>query len=297
MFRVWVTRGRGLRIVLTELSQSLIPWPRHSQHWPSSLSASLSFSLVPFCFSLLILKGFFIVWRHNTNPTRPCKKRLYLPSTSFQSFLPLTSLTSFVTLILLELFNYLSPPNPFILLSSVFLFDPLPLCLGAFGQDHDQSEKLIKQGDQEVVAGKYERAIDLYTDALNSDSTNMRAYYKRATAKHLSNQISGALRDLQMALAQQPDYYLARFFRAKINKEMGNFEQAVADLEQIVKDVPADSSNSKKAKDELMTVTAKRDRWNSIKVPFDLSLPISHDLSFLPSSYSHFHKVFLRNPC
>jgi len=96
------------------------------------------------------------------------------------------------------------------------------------------TQEHIKNGDDAFIGHKYENAIQHYSQAIESDPSNYRAFYKRATVYQLRNKHREALGDLNQVTMLNPDYHLALVARGKLNKELGKFTQAKEDLQKVV---------------------------------------------------------------
>jgi tetratricopeptide (TPR) repeat protein len=77
------------------------------------------------------------------------------------------------------------------------------------GQDQE-----IRDGDAAFIKLKYDDAIKFYTNAINLDPGNVRAYYKRATVHQQRRSFREAMSDLNEVVQLDPDYHLVfHFFR------------------------------------------------------------------------------------
>jgi DnaJ family protein C protein 3 len=110
-------------------------------------------------------------------------------------------------------------------------------------------EEYLKKGDDAFIGRKYENAVRHYSDAIDLDPDNYRAFYKRSTVYQLQGKHREALGDLNQVTMLNPDYHLALVARGKLNKELGKFAQAKEDLERVVG--LKKSSVKDKAKKEL----------------------------------------------
>lgn len=67
-------------------------------------------------------------------------------------------------------------------------------------------ESFISAGDALFAAGRYDYAIEQYTQALDRSPTNAKIYYLRGIAYRLDNQLSPALQDFNQVVVITPDF-------------------------------------------------------------------------------------------
>nr|GME07068.1 SET and MYND domain-containing protein 4 isoform X1 [Ipomoea batatas] len=139
------------------------------------------------------------------------------------------------------------------------LTDPeMALC----GKDHSAASELKLQGNECFSRGDYPKALHFYTQALrfaptNSNDTekNLAAmlYVNRASALHKMGLIVECLQDCDRALAIFPTYAKAWFRRGKANASLGNFEDAIQDLNVSLK-MEVSLSGKRQIEDELRII-------------------------------------------
>jgi len=128
-----------------------------------------------------------------------------------------------------------------------------------FAQQVDQD---IRDGDAAFIKLKYSDAIKYYTSAINQDSGNVRAYYKRASVYQQRRSFREAMSDLNEVIQLDPDYHLAILARGKLNKDMGKFEQAKQDLQKLT-GAKKQTSSKAKAQKELDDIVLVEEHYKN----------------------------------
>ncbi|XP_046998867.1 dnaJ homolog subfamily C member 7 [Schistocerca americana] len=103
--------------------------------------------------------------------------------------------------------------------------------------------KLLKQkkeeGNEAFKSNKLAEAYALYTEALKIDpynnSTNAKLYFNRATVCSKLGRLNESVADCTAALSLDPNYLKALLRRAKNYMELGEYEDAVRDYENVCK--------------------------------------------------------------
>lgn len=102
---------------------------------------------------------------------------------------------------------------------------------------HLQSKK--DEGNEAFTRGKYQLAYDTYTEALTIDprnkSTNAKLCYNRALVCSKLNQTEKAIEDCSQAVELDSTYLKAYIKRARCYMETEKFEEAVRDFEKVCK--------------------------------------------------------------
>jgi tetratricopeptide (TPR) repeat protein len=96
-------------------------------------------------------------------------------------------------------------------------------------------EDLINEADVKVVNNDPGTALTLLTNAIELEPTNPKGYARRALVNLRSENISGALEDLDMAIKYDPqrsEYYGNRGY---VNNQLRNSKEALADYEKAIK--------------------------------------------------------------
>lgn len=100
----------------------------------------------------------------------------------------------------------------------------------ATGDIRESSRTLIADALNAFQQGDTADAIELFTEALDIEPTNVEALTYRAWAKVREGDDAGALADLDRAVELNPDYPDARVFRAVVFVNAGQFTQARDEL-------------------------------------------------------------------
>ena len=90
-----------------------------------------------------------------------------------------------------------------------------------------QSSKLSGQGSKLINAGKYDQAIEIFTEAISEDQSNPVFYYYRAVALDKSGNLDKALEDYQKSIELKPDFILPVSRTGNIYAKQGDFEKAI----------------------------------------------------------------------
>lgn len=77
---------------------------------------------------------------------------------------------------------------------------------------------------------EYEKAINLYTDAIMLNPQSALLYAKRGQIYLLFDKPNACIRDCNRALELNPDSAAAHKFRGRANQLLGNWEEAANDL-------------------------------------------------------------------
>ena len=97
------------------------------------------------------------------------------------------------------------------------------------GQEPD---RLSKRGQEALAAGRIEEAVDIFSSLIKS-KPSARSFYYRGLALGTEKANSGAIADLDKAIAMEPgqaDYY---FTRGICLSRMGMIDAAVADMSAV----------------------------------------------------------------
>ena len=111
-----------------------------------------------------------------------------------------------------------------------------------------QAQKIKQQANECFANGQFEKAIDLYSDAINLDPTDAVFYSNRSFA-HLRMESYGySLTDANKAIQLNPNFVKAYYRRASANFAMGKFKIALKDFETVAKAKPSDVDAQKRFK-------------------------------------------------
>jgi DnaJ family protein C protein 7 len=117
-------------------------------------------------------------------------------------------------------------------------------------------ERMKQEGNAAFKAGRYQEAIDLYSQAVEVDpsnkNTNSKIYQNRALCHTRQKSWRQAIADAEKALELDPSYTKARKTRAKALGESGNWEEAVRDLKAIAEENPSEPNIAKDIREAEM---------------------------------------------
>jgi len=97
-----------------------------------------------------------------------------------------------------------------------------------------QSSKLSDQGSKLINAGKYDQAIEIFTEAISEDQSNPVFYYYRGVALDKSGKIEEALEDYLKSIELKPDFILPFSRIGNIYAKQRDFEKAIEFYKQAV---------------------------------------------------------------
>jgi DnaJ family protein C protein 7 len=117
-------------------------------------------------------------------------------------------------------------------------------------------DRMKSEGNAAFKSGRYQEAIDTYTQALQVDpsnkGTNSKILQNRALCHSRQKSWKQAIADCEKALELDPSYTKARKTRAKALGENGNWEEAVRDLKAIQEENPSEPGIAKEIRDAEM---------------------------------------------
>ena len=130
-------------------------------------------------------------------------------------------------------------------------------------------DRTKEEGNQHFKSGRYQQAVDTYTQALDIDPTNKLTNSKllqnRAMCHTKLKNYDAAIDDATKALELDPSYTKARKTRAKALGESGNWEEAVRELKQVHEADPSDAGIAKEIRNaELELKKSKRKDYYKI---------------------------------
>ena len=110
---------------------------------------------------------------------------------------------------------------------------------------------------------EYERAVDFFTRAVESDPLFVNAYYQRGVLywREIQNYYR-AIRDFTRVLELYPHWMLALYMRALAYQSRGDFDDAIADYERFLS-VDGDSTWGESARIQLDGARELRDARNA----------------------------------
>jgi tetratricopeptide (TPR) repeat protein len=116
------------------------------------------------------------------------------------------------------------------------------LSLGSCGTDkNEEAIKFFKRGNFKLKEQEYNEAIHWYGEALNKKPDFADIYNNRGLAYQKSDKPEKALDDFNKAIAVDSKFWEAYYNRAELLFNLGNYQEAIQDLNKIGK-VYKDSS-------------------------------------------------------
>jgi DnaJ family protein C protein 7 len=130
-------------------------------------------------------------------------------------------------------------------------------------------DKMKAQGNADYKAGRWQEAIDKYTEALEVDplnkGTNSKLLQNRALCRVQLKDYAGAISDCERALQLEPSYTKAKKTKANALGLNGDWESAVRDLKEIQEAEPQDAGIAKEVRRaELELKKSKRKDYYKI---------------------------------
>lgn len=130
-------------------------------------------------------------------------------------------------------------------------------------------ERMKEEGNTAFKSGRFQQAVDTYTQALEVDpsnkQTNSKILQNRALCYTRLKKWSSAITDCDKALELDPSYTKAKKTRAKALGESGNWDEAVKELKAIHEANPAEPGIAKDIRNaELELKKSKRKDYYKI---------------------------------
>lgn len=130
-------------------------------------------------------------------------------------------------------------------------------------------DRMKAEGNAEYKAGRWQNAVDKYTEALEVDptnkGTNSKLLQNRALCFTKLKSYSKAIEDCEKALVLDPSYTKARKTKAAALGASGDWEEAVRELKALAEADPSDASLAKEVrKAELELKKSKRKDYYKI---------------------------------
>jgi len=119
----------------------------------------------------------------------------------------------------------------------------LPQCTIRGADAVDISEDL-KSGDEAISRGIYTEAVRHYSSAIEKNNQTALPFVKRAAAYQQQRNVHAAMRDLDTAVALEPNSNSAYLQRAKLHNNLCQYEGAIKDYEHVL-EVRKDSKSAK----------------------------------------------------
>ncbi|MDJ0800339.1 MAG: tetratricopeptide repeat protein [Calothrix sp. MO_167.B12] len=100
----------------------------------------------------------------------------------------------------------------------------------------------IKQGEELFNQGKYQAAIDVFSQLLHNQKSNTELYYQRGLARYEIGDYEGAIADYTQAI-QINSYHAQAYKKSGLTRyKLGDYEGAIADYTQAIHINPDDSA-------------------------------------------------------
>lgn len=130
-------------------------------------------------------------------------------------------------------------------------------------------DRMKEEGNAHFKAGRYQQAVDVYSQALEVDPgnkmTNSKILHNRALSEIHLKKYNEAVADAEKALELDPSYTKARKTKAKALGEGGNWEEAVREYKAIQESNPGEPGIAKEIRNaELELKKAKRKDYYKI---------------------------------
>lgn len=130
-------------------------------------------------------------------------------------------------------------------------------------------DRMKADGNAEYKAGRWQSAVDKYTEALDVDplnkGTNSKLLQNRALCRVQLKDYKGAIQDCEKALSLDPSYTKAKKTKANALGQSGDWESAVRELKELQEQDPQDASIAKEVrKAELELKKSKRKDYYKI---------------------------------
>lgn len=107
--------------------------------------------------------------------------------------------------------------------------------------DKDGSvENHLEMGKKLLAAGQLADALSHFHAAVDGDSKNYMAYYRRATVYLAMGKSKSALPDLSKVIELKPDFTSARLQRGNLLLKQGRLDEAESDFKKVLKSNPSD---------------------------------------------------------
>jgi len=130
-----------------------------------------------------------------------------------------------------------------------------------------QAEEFKNQGNKEYSNKNYQKAIDLYTKAINLDSSNHVFFSNRSAAYVGNNQLDKALADGDMCIKLNRNWAKGYFRKGNALIEMHRFEEGVACFKEGLKYEPNNDELRKKLEEAEALLKKNKPRTNPDGTP------------------------------
>ncbi|XP_077200015.1 dnaJ homolog subfamily C member 3 [Paroedura picta] len=123
-------------------------------------------------------------------------------------------------------------------------------------------EKQLEMGKKLLAAGQLADALSHFHAAIEGDSDNYFAYYRRATVYLAMGKSKAAIRDLSRVVELKQDFTSARLQRGQLLLKQGKFDEAGEDFRRVLQSNPsekeeADARSQLLKSDEMQTLCSQ----------------------------------------
>jgi len=115
--------------------------------------------------------------------------------------------------------------------------------------DVQKAEELKLKANEAFKANKFSQAIELYSQAIELNSSNAVYWANRAFAHTKLEEYGSAVQDATKAIEIDPRYSKGYYRRGAAYLAMGKFKEALKDFQQVKKICPNDPDASRKLKE------------------------------------------------
>lgn len=129
---------------------------------------------------------------------------------------------------------------------------------GATTSDFERAEEIKAIANAAFQAHKFNRAIELYSEAIELNSQNAVYWANRAFAHTKLEEYGSAIQDATKAVEIDPKYTKGYYRRGAAYLAMGKFKEALKDFQQVKKICPNDPDATKKLKEAEKAVQKLR---------------------------------------
>nr|XP_060625469.1 dnaJ homolog subfamily C member 3 [Anolis sagrei ordinatus] len=112
-------------------------------------------------------------------------------------------------------------------------------------------EKQLEMGKKLLAAGQLADALSHFHAAIEGDSDNYLAYYRRATVYLAMGKSKAAIRDLSKVVELKQDFTSARLQRGHLLLKQGKFDEAEEDFQRVLQSSSSDKEQAE-ARSQLM---------------------------------------------
>jgi len=112
--------------------------------------------------------------------------------------------------------------------------------------DEAEADKLNQQANKLFTSGKYDKALDVYTSAIENNPNIAKYFGNRSTCNIKLECYGSALQDANEAIRLDPKYVKGYYRRASANMALQKFKLSMRDYEAVLKACPNDKDAKKK---------------------------------------------------